>query len=52
MYSFQYGGDITEYFNRYRRLLTRREDIRKHSAISDEDRKRFDELLNRDRVKP
>lgn len=52
MYSFQYGGDITEYFNRYRRLLTRREDIRKHSGMSDEDRKRLDEMLSRSRVKP
>jgi hypothetical protein len=33
MYSFQYGGDITEYFNRYRRLLTTRTDIRKHSGM-------------------
>jgi hypothetical protein len=41
MYSFQYGGDITEYFNRYRRLLTARGDIRKHSGMSDEDRKRL-----------
>ena len=38
MYSFQYGGDIPEYFARYRRKLTTREDIRKNSAISPDDR--------------
>lgn len=38
MYSFQYGGDIPEYFGRYRRLLSAREDIRKHSGLSDGDR--------------
>jgi hypothetical protein len=38
MYSFQYGGDIGEYFGRYRRLLTRREDIRQHSGMSSADR--------------
>jgi hypothetical protein len=38
MYSFQYGGDIGEYFGRYRRALTKRDDIRKHSGISAADR--------------
>jgi hypothetical protein len=38
MYSFQYGGDIPEYFARYRRKLSAREDIRKNSGISPEDR--------------
>jgi hypothetical protein len=51
MYSFQYGGDITEYFNRYRRLLASRGDIRKHAGMSDEDRKQLGETLN-SRVKP
>jgi hypothetical protein len=41
MYSFQYGGDITEYFGRYRRKLAARDDIRKHSGMSDDDRKRL-----------
>ena len=40
MYSFQYGGDIPEYFGRYRRLLQSRTDIRKHSGMSDADRQR------------
>src|SRR5579871_1756688 len=44
MYSFQYGGDIAEYFNRYRRQIAAREDIRKHSGMSEEDRK---QLLDR-----
>ena len=38
MYSFQYGGDIDEYFGRYRRRLTTREDIRKNSGMSPADR--------------
>ena len=38
MYSFQYGGDIDEYFGRYRRKLATREDIRKNSGMSPADR--------------
>ena len=41
MYSFQYGGDIPEYFGRYRRLLSSRADIRKHSGMSGADRRRL-----------
>ena len=43
MYSFQFGGDIAEYFGRYRRLLGMREDIRKHAGMSDADRQRLRE---------
>ena len=39
MYSFQFGGDIPEYFARYRRKLRTRADIAQASAISDEDHK-------------
>lgn len=39
MYSFQYGGNIPEYFGRYRRLLATRADIRKHPGMSEADRK-------------
>jgi hypothetical protein len=45
MYSFQYGGDIPEYFARYRRKLSSREDIRKNSGISPEDRAHLVEAL-------
>jgi hypothetical protein len=38
MYSFQYGGDIDAYFDRYRRLLAKRSDIALHSGLSDGDR--------------
>ena len=38
MYSFQFGGDIPEYFGRYRRKLTSRADIQKNSGMSDADR--------------
>jgi hypothetical protein len=41
MYSFQFGGDISEYFGRYRRKLSRREDIRRYSGISLNDRKQM-----------
>jgi predicted Zn-dependent protease len=44
MYSFQYGGDISEYFGRYRRQLASRADIRKHSGMSVEDRRKLVEL--------
>jgi hypothetical protein len=43
MYSFQYGGDIPEYFGRYRRLLESRADIRKHPGMSAADRARVAE---------
>jgi hypothetical protein len=34
MYSFQYGGDIVEYFARYRRKLKVREDIARTSGLN------------------
>lgn len=37
MYSFQHGGDLVEYFARYRRLLKQRSDIRQHSGLSPAD---------------
>lgn len=45
MYNFQYGGDIDEYFGRYRRKLKVREDIRKNSGISAGDRAHLMELF-------
>ena len=45
MYSFQYGGDIEEYFGRYRRLLETRADIRKHSGMSEADKRALRELF-------
>jgi hypothetical protein len=38
MYNFQFGGDIAEYFGRYTRQLSRREDIRRAPGISPNDR--------------
>jgi hypothetical protein len=49
MYSFQYGGDITEYFARYRRKLKLRPDIRKNDGMSDADRKRLVQLTSEPR---
>ncbi len=45
MYSFQYGGDITEYFARYRRKLTTRADIKKNPGMSPDDRAHLLEAL-------
>jgi hypothetical protein len=39
MYSFQYGGDIVEYFARYRRKLKVRDDIRRNSGLNAGDAK-------------
>ena len=40
MYSFGFGGDIVEYFERYRRRIGERQDIRGESGISAYDRQR------------
>lgn len=45
MYSFGFGGDILEYFSRFRRKLTTRADIQKHSGASAADGKRLKSLL-------
>jgi len=46
MYSFQFGGDIPEYFGRYRRQLSARADIRKHAGMSDADRQHLAALYH------
>ncbi len=46
MFSFAYGGDIPEYFGRYRRQLAARDDIRKHSGMSAADREHLVKLLS------
>lgn len=38
MYSFRYGGDFVEYFQRYRRRLRTREEIARESVLSTADR--------------
>jgi hypothetical protein len=45
MYSFQFGGDIPEYFGRYRRKLQARTDIAKNSGISPQDKLRLFQAL-------
>jgi hypothetical protein len=47
MYSFQFGGDIPEYFGRYRRKLSVRNDIRKNPGLSIADRQRLIESIAR-----
>jgi hypothetical protein len=44
MYSFEYGGDIAEYFGRYRRALRTRADIPKNSGMSAADREHLKKL--------
>jgi hypothetical protein len=44
MYFFGYGGDIREYFGRYRARLDTRGDIRRASGLSAEDRRRLGAL--------
>jgi hypothetical protein len=44
MYYFGYGGDLVQYFERYRRMLRTREDIRKFSGLSPGDRHVLREL--------
>jgi len=41
MYSFEYGGNILEYFGRYRRKLNNRSDIQNISGLSQEDDRRL-----------
>lgn len=41
MYSFEYGGNILEYFGKYRRRLKSREDIRSVSGLSPDDERRL-----------
>lgn len=45
MYSFQFGGDIPEYFGRYRRRLRTRADIQNNSGLSDADRRHLSTAL-------
>ena len=45
MYSFGYGGDIGDYFGRYRRKLSTRSDIQKNSGISTADEQRVRRLF-------
>lgn len=47
MYSFQFGGDLEEYFARYRRKLTRRDQIRSHSGLSARDVERLRQTASR-----
>ena len=49
MYSFQFGGDIEEYFGRYRRKLTTRGDIAKNAGLSTADEARLRKEIERRR---
>ena len=45
MYSFGFGGDIPEYFGRFRRKLQTRADIAKNSGMSPQDQARLIQAL-------
>jgi hypothetical protein len=45
MYNFQFGGDLAEYFQRYRRKLNSRADFPKHSAIAEGDLQQLKAIL-------
>ena len=45
MYNFQFGGDLAEYFQRYRRKLAARADFPKHSAIAPGDLEQLNSIL-------
>ena len=47
MYSFAHGGDIREYFGRFRRMLLTRDDIPRRPALSRRDQNRLLSLLPR-----
>ena len=46
MYSFGYGGNISEYFGRYRRKLASRADIRSNSGLSADDESHLRAILS------
>jgi len=46
MYYFGFGGDINEYFGRYRRKLAAREDIRNNAGLSAADVRRLLTAIN------
>ena len=45
MYNFQFGGDLAEYFQRYRRKLASRADFPKHSAIATGDIEQLNSIV-------
>jgi hypothetical protein len=45
MYNFRYGGDLVEYFARYRRLLKTRKDIPRYPGVSEADKIAFREAI-------
>ena len=47
MYSFQYGGDVVAYFQRYRDRLKSRPDIHAQAATSEADRAALRSILTR-----
>jgi Matrixin len=47
MYSFEYGGNILEYFGRYRRKLSTLDDIRHIHGLSPEDERRLLAIWNK-----
>jgi hypothetical protein len=47
MFYFGYGGDVVQFFMRYRTTLRSRDDVRTNSGLSDEDRRTLHDLYAR-----
>ena len=52
MYYFGYGGDVVNYFLRYRSMLRTQEDIQQHSGLSANDMRRIRTLYPRNQLDP
>ena len=50
MYSFEFGGNIPEYFGRYRRKLRERQDIGDNPGLSNDDQRQLRSLYRREAV--
>jgi len=47
MFYFGYGGDVVQFFMRYRTKLRSRDDIPTYSGLSDDDRRTLHDLYAR-----
>jgi hypothetical protein len=50
MYSFEYGGNVAEYFGKYRRKLRERQDIAENPGLSPDDQRHAQAMYKREAV--
>lgn len=50
MYSFEYGGNVADYFARYRKKLRERGDIRDNSGLSPDDTRHVQAIYKREAI--